>query len=249
MGFNWSGPTTLWGLKDLSSFSMPFTEICNSGIWLYGLDWKGKLHPWSFSSWNFQWAKELKRYGDLGLKTDWTCLFRAFHFSQSSERVLSSDFSGATSLESCFECLSSEYIFLVFTWGGYFCLVQWWYLFLGYRLGNAHRPYLWPCEQDAYTLGISLCHLVCLTVSSVCTIYQAAYFLVYPWKAITTASFPCRDKFINVLLKSASKLIPQFLNICSSKVSEELRQKIPHSLFELVPVCFFVKEKCYVGPV
>ena len=172
MGLNWSGPAALWGLRDLSSFSMPFTEICIWGIWLYGLDWKGKLHPWSFSSWSFRWAKELKCSGDLRLKTEWICLFRAFDFSQSSERVLPSDFNGATPLESCFECLSSGYIFLVFTleWGGYFPLVQWWYLFLGYRLGNAHRPYLWPCEQGAYILGISLCHLVWLIVSSVYTI-------------------------------------------------------------------------------
>ena len=42
----------------------------------------------------------------------------AFDFSQSSERVLPTDFNGATPLESCFECLSSEYIFLVFTLGG-----------------------------------------------------------------------------------------------------------------------------------
>ena len=48
----------------------------------------------------------------------------------------------STSIESCFECLSSEYIFLVFTLGGFFPLVQWWHLFLGYHLGNAHRPYL-----------------------------------------------------------------------------------------------------------
>ena len=68
-----------------------------------------------------------------------------------------------------------------------------------------------------------------------------AYFLVYPRKAITSASFPCRDKFIKALLKSAGKVIPQFLNICGNKVSEELRLKILHSLFELVPICFFVK--------
>ena len=36
-------------------------------------------------------------------------MFRAFDFSQSSERVLPSDFNGATPLESCFECLSTEY--------------------------------------------------------------------------------------------------------------------------------------------
>ena len=54
------------------------------------------------------------------LKSDWNCLFRAFDFSQCSERVLQSDFNGATPLESCFECLSSEYIFLVFTLGGLF---------------------------------------------------------------------------------------------------------------------------------
>ena len=64
-------------------------------------------------------------------------------------------------------------------------------------------------------------------------------FLVYPWKAIMSASFLCRDKFINALLKSASKHIPQFLNICGSKVSEELRLEIPPSLFKLVPICFF----------
>ena len=124
MGFNWSGPFALWWFRDLSSFSVPLTEICIWGIWLYGLDWKGKLHPWSFSSWSFRWAKELKRSGDLGLKTDWNCLWRAFDFSQSSERVLPSDFNGAIPLESCFECLSSEYICLVFTLGGYFPLVQ-----------------------------------------------------------------------------------------------------------------------------
>ena len=66
----------------------------------------------------------LKGSGDLGLKTDWNCLlYRAFDLSQSSETFLPSDFNGATSLESCFECLSSEYIFLVFIlgageWGG-----------------------------------------------------------------------------------------------------------------------------------
>ena len=81
MGLNWSGPAALRGFRDLSSFSMPFTEICISGIWLHGLAWKGKLHPWSFSSWNFWWAKELKRSGDLGLTIDWNCLFRAFDFS------------------------------------------------------------------------------------------------------------------------------------------------------------------------
>ena len=59
----------------------------------------------------------------MGLKTGWNCLSRAFDFSQSSERVLPSDFNGATPLESCFECLSSEYIVLVFTLGGYFPLV------------------------------------------------------------------------------------------------------------------------------
>ena len=68
----------------------------------------------------FRLAKELKRSGDLGLKTDWNCLFRAFDFSQSSDRVLPSEFIGATPLQSCFECLSSEYIFLVFTLGGLF---------------------------------------------------------------------------------------------------------------------------------
>ena len=93
MGLNWSGPAALWWFRDLSSFSIPFTEICISDIWLYGLDWKGKLHPWSFSSWSFRWAKELKRSRYLWLKTDWNCLFRAFDFSQSSERVLLSDFS------------------------------------------------------------------------------------------------------------------------------------------------------------
>ena len=78
MGLNWSGSAALWGFRDLSSFSMPFTKICISGICLYELDWKGKLHPWSFSSWSFRWAKELKRSGDLELKRDWNCLFRAF---------------------------------------------------------------------------------------------------------------------------------------------------------------------------
>ena len=34
-----------------------------------------------------------------------------------------------------------------------------------------------------------------------------------------SASFPCGDKFINALLQSASKHIPQFLDICGSKVS------------------------------
>ena len=62
-----------------------------------------------------------------------------------------------------------------------------------------------------------------------------------PWKAITSASFPCRDKFISALLKSASKVITQFLNICGSKVREELRLEIPHNLFKLVQFCFFVK--------
>ena len=38
---------------------------------------------------------EIKRSGDLGLKTDWNYLFKAFDFSQSSERVLPSDFNGA----------------------------------------------------------------------------------------------------------------------------------------------------------
>ena len=55
-----------------------------------------------------------------------------------------------------------------------------------------------------------------------------------------SASFPCGDEFINDLLKSASKHSPQFLNICS-KVSEELRLEIPHSLFKLAPICFFIK--------
>ena len=59
---------------------------------------KGKLHPWSFSSWNFLWTKELKRSRDLGLKTDLNCLLRAFP-------------SGLNLV------LSSEYIFLVFTLG------------------------------------------------------------------------------------------------------------------------------------
>ena len=45
MGMNWSGPAALWGFRDLSSFSLPFTEICISGIWLYRLEWKDKLHP------------------------------------------------------------------------------------------------------------------------------------------------------------------------------------------------------------
>ena len=36
MGLNWSGPAALWGLNDLSSFSIPFREICIRGIWLYG---------------------------------------------------------------------------------------------------------------------------------------------------------------------------------------------------------------------
>ena len=76
MVLNWSGLAALWGFRDLSSFSMPFTEICIWGIWLYWLDGKGKLHSLSFSSWSFHWAKELKRCGDLGLKTDWNCLFR-----------------------------------------------------------------------------------------------------------------------------------------------------------------------------
>ena len=70
------------------------------------------------------------------------------------DHLAPSDFNGATPLESCFECLSSEYIFLVCTLGDYFPLVQWWYLFLGYNLGNAQRPYLYPCEQGAYTQGI-----------------------------------------------------------------------------------------------
>ena len=118
--------------------------------------------------------------------------------------------------------------------GSYFPLVQWRYLFLGYRLGNAHIPYLWLCEQGAYTQGISLCHPF---VQFIPFSHLAAYFLVYPWKAITSASFPWRDKFLSVLLKSASKLIPQFLN----KVSEELRLEIPHSLFKLDRICFFVK--------
>ena len=47
MSLGWSGSAAVWlvwsgggGGRDLSSFSMPFT-----GIGLYGLDWKGKLHP------------------------------------------------------------------------------------------------------------------------------------------------------------------------------------------------------------
>ena len=63
---------------------------------------------------------ELRNLSVKSGKTDYNCLFRAFDFSQSSERVLPSDFSGATPLESCFECLSSEYIFLIFTLGGLF---------------------------------------------------------------------------------------------------------------------------------
>ena len=119
MGLNWSGPAALWGFRDLSSFSMPFQRSVFEAF-DYGLDWKSKLHPWSFSSRSFSWAKELKRSWDLGLKTGWNCLFRAFDFSQSSERVLLSDFNGASPLESCFECSSSEYVFLVFTLGGLF---------------------------------------------------------------------------------------------------------------------------------
>ena len=71
--------------------------------------------------------------------------------------------------------------------------------------------------------------------------HYAAYFLVYPWKATTSASFPYKDKFVNALRKSANKLIPQLLNICGSKVSDELRLEIRHSLFKMVPICFFVK--------
>ena len=86
------------------------------------------------------------------------------------------------------------------------------------------------CEQGAYTLGTSLCHSVGLTVSFVCTIYPffslGGVFPVYPWKAITGASFSCKDKYINALLKSASKPTPQFLNNCGSKVSEELRLEV-----------------------
>ena len=55
-----------------------------------------------------------------------------------------------------------------------------------------------------------------------------------------STSFPCRD-FINALLESASKLMQQFLNICDSKVNEELRLEILHSLFKVVPICCFVK--------
>ena len=89
----------------------------------------------------------------------------------------------------------------------------------------------------------------CMSVSNVDINLKT--FLIYPWKAIMSASFPCRDKYISALLKSASKLIPQFFNICGSKVSEELRLEIPHSLFELVPdsQSVFYKGVCYVGPV
>ena len=147
---------------------MSFTEICIWSIWLYGLDWKGQLHPWSFSSWSFRWAKELKHSGELGLKTDWNCLFRAVGFSQSLERVLPPDFNGATTLESCFECLSSKYIFLVFTLGGLFssCSVVVFIPRISPRYKNVTlilRPYLWPCKQGAYMLGISLCQKACKT--------------------------------------------------------------------------------------
>ena len=50
--------------------------------------------------------------------------------------------------------------------------------------------------------------------------------------------FPSRDKFINALLKFASKRIPQFLDIYGSKVRAELRLKVLHGLFKLVPFCF-----------
>ena len=102
MGLNWSRPAALWGFSHLSSFSIPFLKICIWGIWLYGLGWNGRLHPWLFSSLSFLWAKEPKRSWDLGLKTDWNCLFRAFDYSQLSERVLPSSLNGATPIESCF---------------------------------------------------------------------------------------------------------------------------------------------------
>ena len=50
---------------------------------------------------------------------------------------------------------TAPHIFLVsnvLNVGGLFSylIVEWWYLFPGYRLDNAHRPYLWPCKQGAY---------------------------------------------------------------------------------------------------
>ena len=45
-------------------------------------------------------------------------------------------------------------------------------------------------------------------------------------------SMPCAGLLAN---------ISHFLDICGSKVIVELRLKIPHSLFKLVPICFFIK--------
>ena len=114
--WSWTGLCRL--LCGVQGFNQ-LTESCISRIWLYGLEWKGKSRPWSFNSRSFRWAKALERSGNLGLKTDWDCLFRAFDFSQSSQRVLPSDFSGATPFEYCFECLSSDYSLSVITRKGH----------------------------------------------------------------------------------------------------------------------------------
>ena len=75
MGLNRSGPAALWGFRNLSSFSMPFTEICIWGIWLYGLVGKVSCIPGHLALEVFVELRDLSVPGIWGWKqTGIVCL-------------------------------------------------------------------------------------------------------------------------------------------------------------------------------
>ena len=116
MGLVWSGPAALWGVSFLRRHSVPFVEIWLSSILECGLDWKDRSFPESCKSCKVLWARAFSDRGDLGLNQIETV--RAFALSGSEESVFPFAFKDDMPLESCLECLSREYSFLVLTFGG-----------------------------------------------------------------------------------------------------------------------------------
>ena len=123
------------------------------------MDWIGKV-SYILGHLALEVFAELRNLSIPGI-WDWkqtgiVCLGHLISHNRQRGSVLPSDFNGATPLVSCFECLSSEYMFLIFTWGGGL-------FFLLFSGGILLRPWTfnWKSFMPSYILNKLLSRVVC----------------------------------------------------------------------------------------
>ena len=86
IGFSWSGPAALWGLRSFNNFNTPFREteifgICGTELRVLLGIWDGLSMPSSTKSCTAMHVSWLSFSGVLGVKTDWNCWLRMLALS------------------------------------------------------------------------------------------------------------------------------------------------------------------------